>query len=374
MAMLISSVERSLPCKRSRKYYHHQQIHDVNQNIDDNVASTSYDLDCSQCSTTSSNQEDSTFSGASPTRALRGSTRDAFGKIYGKDEFKFEERLGEGFFGEVYKVRPIDPTNDLPKVLVMKIGKQITNGKKNARITAKKAAERESQLLSKLNHPNILTFRGMCVDRENEHWSLHLLVDFCDRGSLQQLIVSKKSVFPWIQRCLIALNITSAMSYVNSRGYMHRDLTAMNILLQSQPRQPFLKAVVADFGLSAKIPKSTDIPEQVGSEDYMSPEMLLERPYTEKSDVFSFGVIICQMIPRIDAEHVSLYRTKDFGIALNEFSKICPKQTPKEFIILASECCEYNSEKRPSFQKLYERIISQKDFGRWKKVLKATFC
>jgi serine/threonine protein kinase len=367
MAMLISSVGRTLPCKRSRKYYHPEQIHDVNQNI----ASTSYDLNCSECSTTSSNQDDSSsFTVTSPTRALRGSTREAIGVIYGKDEFKFEEKLGEGFFGEVYKVIPLDPKlHGLPRVLVMKIGKQVNNGRKDARISSKKAAERESQILSKLSHPNILNFRGMCVERENDHWSLHLLVDFCDRGSLQQLIVSRKNNFPWIQRCLIALQISSAMAYVNAKGFMHCDLTAMNVLLQSQPPQPFPKAVLADFGLSRKIPKPSDKPEQVGTKDYQSPEMLREEPYSEKSDVFSFGIIVCQMIAGIDAGDVSSYRTQNFGIAFNEFAQICPKYTPKEFLVLASDCCEYNPDKRPSFQQLYERIIAQKDFGRWKKVL-----
>uniref|UniRef100_A0A914ZBA5 dual-specificity kinase n=1 Tax=Panagrolaimus superbus TaxID=310955 RepID=A0A914ZBA5_9BILA len=364
-----------LPYKRSRKYYHHgEKLHDVNQNVDDhcNIATTSYDLDCSSCSTTSSNQEDFSFSsGASPTRALRGSTRDAIGEIYGLDQFKVEKKLGEGFFGEVYKVQFLGESHGLlPKFCVMKVGKMNINIKKNARISAKKAQLRESQVLSELKHKNILTFLGMCVERNNDHWSLHLLVDYCDRGSLQQLIVSSKRAFPWIQRCLIALQISSAMAYVNSKGYMHRDLTAMNILLQSERGQRIPKAIVADFGLSTKIPKPSDPIEQCGTQDYMSPEMLLEQRYDEKSDVFSFGVILCQKMARIDADHDSgLARTKDFGIDFEEFIKIIPRDTPKDFFQLAFDCCKYNSNERPSFQELHDRIIAQKDFHPWKKVL-----
>jgi serine/threonine protein kinase len=373
MAMLISSVDQMLPHKRSRNYYHHEELHDVNQNVGDhcNLATTSYDLDCSSCTATSSNLEDFSFSGTSPTRALRGSTREAIGEIYGLDQFKKNCKLGKGFFGEVFKVQFLGESGLLPKYCAMKVATTNTSGKKNARISAKKAQIRESQVLSKLSHPNVLTYRGMCVERDNSHWSLHLLVDYCDRGSLKELILSLKRSFPWIQRCLIALQISSAMSYVNSKGYMHRDLTAMNILLQSEPGQRFPKAIVADFGLSTKIPKPTDEPEQCGSQDYMSPEMLLEQRYDEKSDVFSFGVIVCQMIARIEADHDDFIksRTKHFGIDFEEFIKICPSDTPRDFFQLAFDCCQYNSNDRPSFQALYDRIIAQKDCNPWKKVL-----
>ena len=140
---------------------------------------------------------------------------------------------------------------------------------------------------------------------------------------------------------MIARDIANAMKYVNSKGYMHRDLTSMNILLQSVTGSQFPKAIVADFGLSTEIPKITDNPQQVGTQNYMSPEMLLEQAYNEKSDVFSYGIILCQMIARIDADHdAGLCRTKELGISFEEFSKRCPKDAPKSFLKLAAHCCK----------------------------------
>lgn len=52
-------------------------------------------------------------------------------------------------------------------------------------------------------------------------------MDFCDAGSLQQLILNHNKPFPWHQRCLIAIDVCKAMSYVHSQGFMHRDLTSM---------------------------------------------------------------------------------------------------------------------------------------------------
>lgn len=69
----------------------------------------------------------------------------------------------------------------------------------------------------------------MCVQRTHINWQLNLLVDFCDAGSLQQLILNYDKPFPWQQRCLIAINVCKAMSYVHSLGFMHRDLTSMVI-------------------------------------------------------------------------------------------------------------------------------------------------
>lgn len=65
------------------------------------------------------------------------------------------------------------------------------------------------------------------MQRSSGQWQLNLLVDFCDAGSLQQLILNTKKPFPWLQRCSIALDICRALDYVHRQGYMHRDLTSM---------------------------------------------------------------------------------------------------------------------------------------------------
>jgi len=370
--MLLSSATADSSLHPRPDILFHSPSKCIHPNLDENVnerdyckPSTSYRKVVPTSPLNSSMMSKCSFS--SPSR-YRGSTRDAIGLIWRRDDFDIVEHLGEGFFGNVYKVRSVVESDDLPEILVMKVAKILNEDSEAARLSSKRSVTREASVLLKLKHENILGFCGLCIDRSDSHWSVHLLVDFCDRGSLQSLILSTDRDFPWLQRCLIAMDVANAMRFVNSCGFMHRDLTSMNILLQSVSTSPFAKAVVADFGLSSKIPLGGEHGQQVGTQNYMSPEMLLEKPYNEKSDVFSFGIILCQMIARIDADHdAGLYRTQKFGLNYLAFAGKCPSDTPIGFLSLAFQCCKLQPQLRPSFQTIYETLhqLVEEDLHKW---------
>ncbi|CAD5213272.1 unnamed protein product [Bursaphelenchus xylophilus] len=285
-----------------------------------------------------------------------GASFNAVGCLKYVEDFEILETLGRGFFGVAYKVREkrqSDGKSGPTPVLVMK-EPLITNSQSS--VTAKKIVSDEYYVLRSLRHPNILKTRGICVQQCDSEWKLNLLVDFCDSGSLQQTILNTSIDFDWFYRCHIALDICSAMDFVHRKGFMHRDLTSMNILLQSQFRS-HPKAIVADFGLSCKIPQKGEVKQQVGTQNWMAPEMLMERIYDEKADVFSFGIICCQMIARLDADHdAGLYRTPSFGLDYVRFTAHCPSDTPLSLLKTAFLCCLWNSESRPSFNELSRRL------------------
>ncbi|CAD5209739.1 unnamed protein product [Bursaphelenchus okinawaensis] len=285
-----------------------------------------------------------------------GSSVKAVGILKYVEDFEILEVLGKGFFGVAYKVREKRLHNGKhgpTPVLVMK--EPVITGNQS-RSTAKKIVSDEYYMLRTLRHSNILKTRGICVQQCDAEWKLNLLVDFCDSGSLQQTILNTSIEFDWWYRCHIALDICSAMDFVHRKGFMHRDLTSMNILLQSQYRS-HPKAIVADFGLSCKTPQKGEIKQQVGTQNWMAPEMLMERFYDEKADVFSFGIICCQMIARLDADHdAGLYRTPSFGLDYVRFTAHCPSDTPLSLLKTAFLCCLWNSESRPSFGDLYRRL------------------
>jgi serine/threonine protein kinase len=110
-----------------------------------------------------------------------------------------------------------------------------------------------------------------------------------------------------------------------------------NVLVQISNFES-LTAVVGDFGLAAKIPSATDLRlPQVGSPYWMSPECLRGKFYDERADLFSYGIILCELIARIDADPDVLPRTENFGVDYIAFSKLC-HSCPTEFLKLAFRC------------------------------------
>ncbi|KAL3086194.1 hypothetical protein niasHT_039986 [Heterodera trifolii] len=308
-------------------------------------------------------------------------SRGAFsGTLKAMDDFELLEVLAQGFFGTVYKVR--EKANRTAEPIVMKVPimrdnqQQANNGTPKR---DKKVADWEVYMLNELaTHPNILKSKGLCVDQTSGHWQLNLLVEFCDRGTLQQAIIGGGAVcvvdidpplalapaapaMPWLHIAHISRDISDAMAFMHGKGFFHRDLTSMNVLLKSQPSTMLPMAVVADFGLATRIPDNLDTKlQQVGTADWKAPEVLSEQYYDEKSDLFSFGIILCQMIAATDADpDKGVFRTKSFGIDFAKFEQKCPTDVPIDLLKCAKMCCRFRPDKRPSFGALLDRFCAQ---------------
>jgi len=124
-----------------------------------------------------------------------------------------------------------------------------------------------------------------------------------------------------------------------------------------------LQAVICDYGLATKIPdpkcKVVKRLSIKGHPYWMSPECMTGKDYNKSSDVFSFGVIICETLTRLDADPDVLLRTRDFGMdkenLLNRIDKT-EGPPPDTLVELAMICCNLDPSVRPSFQQLKERL------------------
>ncbi|KAM8961856.1 dual specificity testis-specific protein kinase 1-like isoform 2-T2 [Pelodytes ibericus] len=268
-------------------------------------------------------------------RALRS----AVSNLSRIDDF-YCEKIGSGFFSEVFKVRH----RQSGQIMVLKMNKMISN---------RANMLREVQLMNRLCHPNILRFMGVCV----QQGQLHALTEYINGGNLEQLLQGPEPL-SWSVRVKLSLDISRGLRYLHSKGVFHRDLTSKNCLVRCE--ESGYTAVVGDFGLAEKIPdrSQTEPLSVVGSPYWMAPEVLHGNLYNEKADVFAFGIILCEIIARIPADPDYLPRTEDFGLNINAFRDMVQIGCPSTFLQLAFHCCMMAPDTRPSFSEVSQRLES----------------
>ncbi|NXX42176.1 TESK1 kinase, partial [Tricholaema leucomelas] len=246
------------------------------------------------------------------------------------------EKIGSGFFSDVLKVRH----RQSGQVMVLKLNKVESN---------RGNMLREVQMMNRLSHPNILRFMGACVHQGQ----LHALTEYINGGNLEQLLNSSEPL-PWSLRVKLALDIAYGLHYLHSKDIFHRDLTSKNCLVRRETSG--YTAIVGDFGLAEKIPVCRSVGSirhkeplpVVGSPYWMAPEVLRADFYNETADVFSYGIILCEIIARIPADPDYMPRTEDYGLDVTAFRSMVETSCPVVFLELAFSCCNMEPTLRPS--------------------------
>ncbi len=200
--------------------------------------------------------------------------------------YKIIKLLGIGGMGEVYLA---EDTKLRRKVALKLLPPQFS-----ADAERKKRFEKEARAVSALNHPNIITIYEI---EEAENISF-MATEFVDGQTLRERIAEK--TFSWQETVKIAIQIAGALESAHSVGIIHRDIKPANIMIR---RDGIVK--VLDFGLAkltAPVSGDTEThnltaPHRVmGTMNYMSPEQALGERIDARTDIFSFGVVLYEML------------------------------------------------------------------------------
>ncbi|UYV78020.1 ALK [Cordylochernes scorpioides] len=260
--------------------------------------------------------------------------------------------LGQGAFGEVYQ--GYLSTQDIPVA--------VKTLPEHASLFAEKDFMLEAIIMSKFRHPNIVKLIGVCADRKPFFIVLELLSGGDLRTFLRDMRPRPGQIQPEFPLTMgdllkLALDIAMGCSYLEQNRFIHRDIAARNCLLTC--RSPRRVAKIADFGLARDIYRS-DYYQKSGKVmlpvRWMPPEAFLDGYFSAKTDVWSFGVLLWEVMslgymPYPGRSNNEVMQMVNSGIRLE-----APTNCPAPVYQIMLKCWHPIAEERPKFATIIERL------------------
>ncbi|XP_030402571.1 mitogen-activated protein kinase kinase kinase 10 [Gopherus evgoodei] len=263
-------------------------------------------------------------------------------------ELLLDEIIGVGGFGKVYKgvwrgeevavkAARQDPDKDIS--------------------TTAESVRQEARLFCMLHHPNIIALKAVCLQSPN----LCLVMEYARGGALNRALAGRK-VPPHV---LVnwAVQIARGMNYLHNEAVVpiiHRDLKSINILILEKMEAGELGGrtlKITDFGLAREWHKTTKM-SAAGTYAWMAPEVIRLSLFSKSSDVWSFGVLLWELLTgevpyrEIDALAVA------YGVAMNKLTLPIPSTCPEPFARLLAECWDPDPHARPPFGSILGRLVA----------------
>lgn len=272
-------------------------------------------------------------------------------------ELILESRIGVGFTAEVYKgiwTRRGDAVVAI---------KQINEDAPSLRSEQQLAFVREMSVLTQVRHENLVQLYGVCLDSR----PLRIVTEYCGGGAVFELLHQGQPPVELVyaQQIKMCRDTARAMCYLHTFNPMiiHRDLKSLNMLLDKPvtgPTEvPLIK--VCDFGVAkfqVQAGNWGQMTNQAGTQHWMAPEMWTSSTYDEKVDVFSFAMviyeIICREVPFEEEEpaEVGKYTVAGIRPALAAVPPDCPAQ----LIALMQACWAQDPSERPCFPDVLQQL------------------
>ncbi|KAB2015415.1 hypothetical protein ES319_D08G023600v1, partial [Gossypium barbadense] len=197
----------------------------------------------------------------------------------------FTTQIGSGGFGTVYR-------GVLPDESVVAV-KRITN----LGVEGKKDFCTEIAIIGNIHHINLVKLKGFCLQGKQRF----LVLEYMNKGSLDHVIFNNESVLEWKERFKIAVGTARGLAYLHSgcqHKIIHCDVKPENILLHEENLHQNLQVKVSDLGISKLLtPEQSNLLTTLrGTRGYLAPEWLTSSGISEKSDIFSYGMVLLEIV------------------------------------------------------------------------------
>ncbi|XP_045603848.1 tyrosine-protein kinase Fer isoform X3 [Procambarus clarkii] len=254
------------------------------------------------------------------------------------DDVELRDKIGRGNFGDVYKARLRDSGLEVAV--------------KTCRVTLpdeqKKKFLQEGRILKQYDHPNIVKFIGICVQKQ----PIMIVMELVPGGSLLSFVRNHKGQLTVKQMMGMCLDTASGMAYLESKNCIHRDLAARNCLVG---HRNIVK--ISDFGMSREEEEYivSDGMKQIPIK-WTAPEALNFGKYTSLCDVWSYGVLCWEIFSSGEVPYHGYSNTKAREMIDSGYRMLAPPSTPEEMYQLMLKCWQYDPENRPHFPEIYASV------------------
>ncbi|KAL6078326.1 Vascular endothelial growth factor receptor 3 [Balamuthia mandrillaris] len=258
-------------------------------------------------------------------------------------ELTFGEEIGRGGFGVVMKGKWRGTPVAIKQILA----------KHNDELEQMRS---EMEIMQNLRpHGNVLLLLGVCEDDLHNHY---VVTEFMAKGDLRHFLMSEEgeAMVNYQMMVQMAREIAVGMCHLHSEGIIHRDLAARNLLLTEE-----FTIKISDFGLS-RLKRDTETEEQttkseVGPLKWMAPESISQQMYSQKSDVWSYGVVLWEIVNFGEEPypHLSLVQAA-LAVVDQRATPEIPEDIPEVLQGIMKACWQYDPKDRPTMDDIVSML------------------
>ncbi|XP_068189731.1 focal adhesion kinase 1-like isoform X2 [Antennarius striatus] len=258
-----------------------------------------------------------------------------------RDRIELGRCIGEGQFGDVHQGVYNSP--DKPDLAVaIKTCKNCTSD------SVREKFLQEALTMRQFDHPHIVKLIGVIT--ENPVW---IIMELCTLGELRSFLQVRKYSLDLASLILFAYQLSTALAYLESKRFVHRDIAARNVLVSSVDC-----VMLGDFGLSRYMEDSSYYKASKGKLPikWMAPESINFRRFTSASDVWMFGVCMWEILMYGIKPFQGVKNNDVIGRIENGERLAMPPQCPPTLYSLMTKCWSYDPSKRPRFTELKTQL------------------